>query len=130
MLEICSYAVSESAVVDDTSDEEVAENEPETSNPSLVFPELVNDSVKEHPAIIVMSCTVPSAAKVLGDGLHPLTVTVPAGAEPAMVTVMGCDTDGEKTAPISLHVWSVGASFRVVPRLVLPEAVGRRYSTS
>lgn len=71
---------------------DVDENEPETAKPHRVLPALEKDRLKEAPAVMFMLCEVPSAAKVLGDGLPPFTVTVALGAELLIVTVIGCNT--------------------------------------
>jgi hypothetical protein len=84
--------VTETWVVEATYELDVAENEPETAKPYRVLPALEKDRVKEAPAVMFMLCVVPSAAKVLGDGLPPFTVTVAVGAELLIVTVMGCKT--------------------------------------
>jgi hypothetical protein len=72
--------------------DEVDENALATLKPLRVFPLLEKDRVNGEPATIVIVCGFPSAAKVAGEGEPPFTVTVAAGAELFMVTVIGCAT--------------------------------------
>ena len=77
----------ETGVVDEVYELEVAASE--SPNMSLVPPLLENERVNGQPGSMAMSCWVPSAANVPGEGLQPLTVTVGVAAELAIVTVMG-----------------------------------------
>ena len=64
----------------------------DTTKLSRILPLLEKDRVKGAPATIDIVYGVPSAAKVLGVGYPPLTVTVALGAELDKVTVIFCDT--------------------------------------
>jgi len=88
----CSYAVTEIELNEAVYEDEVAEKALDTIKPSRVLPLLEKDRVKEAPANMVIVCELPSAAKVLGLGLPPFTITVVLGAELLMVTVMLWDT--------------------------------------
>lgn len=88
----CSIPVTVIGVAEAVYEIELAEKALDTMKPSRALTGLERDRVKEAPANMVTECKFPSAAKVLGLGLPPLTVTVALGAELLMATVMLWDT--------------------------------------